>query len=146
MHAMACFYYLFFFLMIRRPPRSTRTDTLFPYTTLFRSLAIARHGHIDQARIDRRQRFIIDAQPLGDAGAVILDEDVGALDQIEQDRLALRRLEVDRERTLVAVERQEGDVDPVAARAARRGMALPFAGHRFDLDDLGPQIAQPRQD
>src|SRR3546814_17530766 len=27
--------------MIRRPPRSTRTDTLFPYTTLFRSVAIA---------------------------------------------------------------------------------------------------------
>src|SRR3546814_16502757 len=27
----------FLFLMIRRPPRSTRTDTLFPYTTLFRS-------------------------------------------------------------------------------------------------------------
>src|SRR3546814_17993622 len=36
---------LFFFLMIRRPPRSTRTDTLFPYTTLFRS-----------ARDDRRRR------------------------------------------------------------------------------------------
>src|SRR3546814_10489945 len=31
----------FFFLMIRRPPRSTRTDTLFPYTTLFRSPAHA---------------------------------------------------------------------------------------------------------
>src|SRR3546814_13732330 len=32
------FYLVFyFFLMIRRPPRSTRTDTLFPYTTLFRS-------------------------------------------------------------------------------------------------------------
>src|SRR3546814_4116007 len=30
---------IFFFLMIRRPPRSTRTDTLFPYTTLFRSHA-----------------------------------------------------------------------------------------------------------
>src|SRR3546814_11398323 len=28
---------MFFFLMIRRPPRSTRTDTLFPYTTLVRS-------------------------------------------------------------------------------------------------------------
>src|SRR3546814_18870690 len=28
---------VFFFLMIRRPPKSTRTDTLFPYTTLFRS-------------------------------------------------------------------------------------------------------------
>src|SRR3546814_1185082 len=33
-----------FFLMIRRPPRSTRTDTLFPYPTLFRSLdAIRAH-------------------------------------------------------------------------------------------------------
>src|SRR3546814_14743746 len=29
--------FVFFFLMILRPPRSTRTDTLFPYTTLFRS-------------------------------------------------------------------------------------------------------------
>src|SRR3546814_3377097 len=29
---------IFFFVNIRRPPRSTRTDTLFPYTTLFRSL------------------------------------------------------------------------------------------------------------
>src|SRR3546814_10590697 len=31
---------VFFFLMIRRPPRSTRTDTLFPYTTLFRSCIV----------------------------------------------------------------------------------------------------------
>src|SRR3546814_17192027 len=46
----------FFFLMIRRPPRSTRTDTLFPYTTLFRSRVIlgekqrpvAAPGNIDQ--------------------------------------------------------------------------------------------------
>src|SRR3546814_3150118 len=36
MLAFFCCY--FCFLMIRRPPRSTRTDTLFPYTTLFRSL------------------------------------------------------------------------------------------------------------
>src|SRR3546814_2104821 len=37
------FFYLFcffFFLMIRRPPRSTRTDTLLPYTTLFRSVHV----------------------------------------------------------------------------------------------------------
>src|SRR3546814_14783490 len=32
------FVLLFFCLIIRRPPRSTRTDTLFPYTTLFRSV------------------------------------------------------------------------------------------------------------
>src|SRR3546814_12410685 len=34
----------YFFLMIRRPPRSTRTDTLFPYTTLFRSAGSTRAG------------------------------------------------------------------------------------------------------
>src|SRR3546814_947717 len=33
-------FFVIFFLMIRRPPRSTRTDTLFPYTTLFRSVLI----------------------------------------------------------------------------------------------------------
>src|SRR3546814_19683691 len=32
-----------FFVMIRRPPRSTRTDTLFPYTTLFRSVVSGNH-------------------------------------------------------------------------------------------------------
>src|SRR3546814_1926098 len=48
--------FYFFFLRIRRPPRSTRTDTLFPYTTLFRSLLDFlgpedgdRHRHILQA-------------------------------------------------------------------------------------------------
>src|SRR3546814_2025356 len=52
--------------MIRRPPRSTRTDTLFPYTTLFRSPRAGRHRHhhvrasgqrdgrIAAARIDER--------------------------------------------------------------------------------------------
>src|SRR3546814_7509797 len=36
-YMLVCVYMFFFFLRIRRPPRSTRTDTLFPYTTLFRS-------------------------------------------------------------------------------------------------------------
>src|SRR3546814_1054013 len=40
--------------MIRRPPRSTRTDTLFPYTTLFRS---GRQQRFDLAHDDRRQAF-----------------------------------------------------------------------------------------
>src|SRR3546814_18907482 len=47
---------VFFFLMIPQPPRSTRTDTLFPYTTLFRSLrsgAGDRAG--DRSRADRRR-------------------------------------------------------------------------------------------
>src|SRR3546814_16643236 len=36
--------YFFFFLRTRRPPRSTRTDTLFPYTPLFRSTATLSEG------------------------------------------------------------------------------------------------------
>src|SRR3546814_4681225 len=42
-----------FFLMIRRPPRSTRTDTLLPYTTLFRSLAAARVSAVSARTIGR---------------------------------------------------------------------------------------------
>src|SRR3546814_8575159 len=44
---------MFFVLMIRRPPRSTRTDTLFPYTTLFRS---ARSAQDDAAGVGKLRR------------------------------------------------------------------------------------------
>src|SRR3546814_6430764 len=47
---------LLFFLMTRRPPRSTRTDTLFPYTTLFRSHAPWRGSSLHRAARRRRQR------------------------------------------------------------------------------------------
>src|SRR3546814_2992965 len=40
--------YNIFFLMLRLPPRSTRTDTLFPYTTLFRSAASSAPGIPDR--------------------------------------------------------------------------------------------------
>src|SRR3546814_11958961 len=55
---------LFFFLMCRRPPRSTRTDTLFPYTTLFRA-----HG-------DRREDMV---RPSARADDPVPDADVGAI-------------------------------------------------------------------
>src|SRR3546814_3327914 len=42
-----------FFLMIRRPPRSTRTDTLFPYTTLFRSYFFPRAMLRVRRRVNR---------------------------------------------------------------------------------------------
>src|SRR3546814_13907304 len=47
----------FFFLRIRRTPRSTRTDTLFPYTTLFRSCAVLQHVHSNY-EIDLFQHLI----------------------------------------------------------------------------------------
>src|SRR3546814_12299015 len=52
--------------MIRRPPRSTRTDTLFPYTTLFRSFALPGNG----APGAERTSYWFDAQ---DARVVVLD-------------------------------------------------------------------------
>src|SRR3546814_10361720 len=54
--------------MIRRPPRSTRTDTLFPYTTLFRSEA-GQRGHRDRriAQIEFGQQRAPDRRAVGDA-------------------------------------------------------------------------------
>src|SRR3546814_14549576 len=46
-----------FFLMIRRPPRSTRTDTLCPYTTLFRSLEARAAGRRDDIPLMQGWRF-----------------------------------------------------------------------------------------
>src|SRR3546814_3507498 len=60
----------FFFLMIRRPPRSTRTDTLFPYTTLFRSVQVEVHHRVGAGEIERavvlegRRRDDVDALAL----------------------------------------------------------------------------------
>src|SRR3546814_12520310 len=45
---------IIFCLMIRRPPRSTRTDTLFPYTTLFRSPGV-RAGRDDLSQLRARR-------------------------------------------------------------------------------------------
>src|SRR3546814_2175858 len=49
--------------MIRRPPRSTRTDTLFPYTTLFRSDA-DRNGRPADRAVDRKHRLLAGRLPL----------------------------------------------------------------------------------
>src|SRR3546814_8817181 len=59
---------MLFVLMIRRPPRSTRTDTLFPYTTRFRSLGT----------LPRAQTFALSVQ---DSGIGIPDEKLARLFQ-----------------------------------------------------------------
>src|SRR3546814_19723002 len=53
--------------MIRRPPRSTRTDTLFPYTTLFRSAALPARGDVPDlvARRNRARAFRFDRSGIG---------------------------------------------------------------------------------
>src|SRR3546814_9124500 len=58
--------------MIRRPPRATRTDTLFPYTTLFRSLHRRRLSH--RQRLSRQGPCQLRLQPPEPAGhAAIAD-------------------------------------------------------------------------
>src|SRR3546814_20430175 len=53
--------------MIRRPPRSTRTDTLFPYTTLFRSPEAGGNRRLrDRAGQSPGARFVPDQGPVGD--------------------------------------------------------------------------------
>src|SRR3546814_702911 len=52
MDELLMFRLLFVFLIIRRPPRSTLTDTLFPYTTLFRSVALAPEERLSPEILD----------------------------------------------------------------------------------------------
>src|SRR3546814_20040352 len=68
-----------FFLMTRRPPRSTRTDTLVPYTTLFRSVLC------DDERAHRiaRPRILFDHRPAGQRRRVLF----GILPVMRGDRL-----------------------------------------------------------
>ena len=105
-------------------------------------LPVARYGDVNQPWVDRRQRLVVDAEALDDAWPVVLQEHVGALDEIEQQGLSVRRFQVDGEGPLVAVKREERDVDAVAARAAGGDVALPLACDRFDLDDVGTEIAE----
>src|SRR3546814_15611347 len=66
----------FFFLRIRRPPRSTRTDTLFPYTTLFRS----REQRFSQEAIEKQN-----AEVLAWRGATSWEDVAPLLDKQLQD-------------------------------------------------------------
>src|SRR3546814_13934904 len=101
---------IFFFLMIRRPPRSTRTDTLFPHTTLFRSSAAELCDHPEgifpQHTLDRlflpaaRQKPARDVrhvanivEPLqigSDIEPMLLPEADQGVGRLEQDRKSTR--------------------------------------------------------
>src|SRR3546814_885998 len=73
----------FFFLMIRRPPRSTRTDTLFPYTTLFRSQpeAVMRLETGDLVAVAHFHRVLDADEALGRA---LLDDAAGLQQEHER--------------------------------------------------------------
>src|SRR3546814_16482885 len=94
--------------MLRRPPRSTRTDTLFPYTTLFRSLL---SGAVSSD--------VLEVEPVGRRLVeVVLD---GAHLPGPADRVA----------------RLHGDLRAVVGRATRVGDQLEAGGDCDVLEDLG---------
>src|SRR3546814_18168933 len=67
--------------MIRRPPRSTRTDTLFPYTTLFRS-ARQYGGGDNIIAVDRRRNRRRERPRIADAGGAAATDEIIA-DRVE---------------------------------------------------------------
>src|SRR3546814_20217503 len=80
-----------FFLMIRRPPRSTRTDTLFPYTTLFRSRADAADAHVAALRIGV-QAVLLPLAGGPEAGVGGRDRDAGQSRRSEEHTSELQSL------------------------------------------------------
>src|SRR3546814_9268244 len=85
----------FFVLRLRRPPRSTRTDTLFPYTTFFRSTL----GFVPnpQARaLAFRRNFLIALLHDNPNPQMVLNFQQGVLDAIKDSDLALLVRQVDR--------------------------------------------------
>src|SRR3546814_17211888 len=99
---------MFFFLMIRRPPRSTRTDTLFPYTTLFRSardrtrLKLALRGKRLGLQLSEIRALIDMYDGLGDSTPQLRQY----LDVLAKHRVALEQQRRDLEDTLSEIDEQ----------------------------------------
>src|SRR3546814_15873801 len=104
--------------MIRRPPRSTRTDTLFPYTTLFRSSLVGeqRRGHRD-GLLDDGTRIELPHLPV-DAAGLHLGEVENLVDQARQ---ALALLHDDREEAAAVADIDLRIIDQDLAERADRG-------------------------
>src|SRR3546814_20056952 len=117
---LCCYLSFLVFLIIRRPPRSTRTDTLFPYTTLFRS-------ELDPG-MPRRHAVgvLVDA----------LDQDPGEQEVGKHDDPPVAQL---RRVLQPRLDEREGD-----AGIGRLGPAEahPFPQHAGDLGDVGVEIGR----
>src|SRR5437764_10285753 len=95
---------------------------------------------VDEARVDSRQRLVAKPEPVHDARAVILDEDVRVGNETAQDVGARLLLQVDDEALLVAV-----DAEEIVALARDKGRKLPRLvpePRRLDLQHLGAEITE----
>src|SRR3546814_18568473 len=105
--------------MIRRPPRSTRTDTLFPYTTLFRS----RPGdHAEEGGAEDRDFGRAAGEAAGDEGGAI-EEKLAEPDARRKDA-------------------EEDEVEDVGRHDAQRDAVDPLRGEVEVVDKLGDRCAR----
>src|SRR3546814_5969146 len=114
--------------MLRRPPRSTPTDTLFPYTTLFRSLVIG---------------AFVAAGGLQVLAHVALGQNVKPFDDTEGDRPDRRPHQGEMESTIEGADALAmgfGDAVQRLQRLARRRLLLLLRLHRRQRDRLGLQL------
>ena len=99
-------------------------------------LSESRDAAVDDPRVDRAHRVVVDAEAVLDVGAEVLDHDVGTPRQREEDLAAARVLQVERDAALVAVQVLE-----VGAVAAAAGDVVVGAG-RLDADHLGAPVGE----
>src|SRR3546814_8273701 len=123
--------------MIRRPPRSTRTDTLFPYTPLFRSRVRATVGEISDAleKIYTRHRAVI-RSVTGIYGSAYEGDE--GFRRIQGEVEAFEREEGRRPRMLVVKLGQDGHDRGATV------IATAFADIGFDVD-VGPPFQTPEE-
>ena len=101
-------------------------------------LAEAGDRSVDQARVPGVHGVEVEAQAVLDRGAHVLDQHVGGVDQAHQHVAALRRLQVQGQRPLVAVQVLEVGAVPAVRGQARRRQA----GRRLHPDDVGAPVGE----
>ena len=107
---------------------------------------VAADREMDELGVDGVERLVIEAEPREPAGPEVLDEHVGVLERPAQDRPAVVRAQVEAERALVAVDREEIGRGPSAGGRIPHPRRSPAAGRitlgRLDLDDVGTEVGE----
>ena len=104
-------------------------------------LAEARHRDVDRRRVHGAHGGIAEPELVGDAREEVLDDDIGAPGQLEDQLAALGLLEIDRDAALTAVDRRERRAHPAAAP----GTQVVAAAGPLYLHDVGAQVGHERR-
>src|SRR3546814_4585542 len=123
---MLCTFFVIFFLRLRRPPRSNRTDTLCPYTTLFRSLAADRFvARLGETTVAHPVAAMTEQVDLG----------LAAIGQSAGDEEERQRRRIDRRVGLRRTARL-GDIGRMADVAVIDGREARSEEHTYELQSL----------